>query len=377
MKNHRFRKAARARNAHHPEHQVRLFFVAREAAGERMRIDVEFTSLGATLRGWLYQPDVSLAPVVVMAHGFSATRSMTADKYAEAFYAAGFAVLLYDHRGFGASDGEPRLQVSPWVQARGYRNAVALVSTLDDIDPTRIAVWGDSLSGGVACVAAAVDERISAVVAQVPAFGEKPPPDDADGKLFRALRAAALSPDVLGFGAPIAGPLPVVSVDQVRHPSALKPLTAFRWFSEYGGTLGSEWVNDVTLALGDQPVAWQPGLCASHLAVPVLMLVSPQEEMARANPCVSRIVFNSISSPKEWYAIGGGHFGLLYHPGELFSEAQAIETSFLRRWADGQFQSERNAHPGWSASLQLERGADHSRVCSEAGMATINGSAEV
>jgi len=33
-----------------------------------------------------------------MAHGFSATRAMTTDKYAEAFCSAGFAVLLYDHR---------------------------------------------------------------------------------------------------------------------------------------------------------------------------------------------------------------------------------------------------------------------------------------
>jgi pimeloyl-ACP methyl ester carboxylesterase len=311
-----------------------------------MRIDVEFSSLGATLRGWLYQPDVPLAPAVVMAHGFSATRSMTVDKYAEAFYAAGFAVLLYDHRGFGASDGDPRLQVNPWVQARGYMDAVGLVSRLDGIDSSRVAVWGDSLSGGVACLVAAVDERIGAVVAQVPAFGEKPPPADADGKLFRALRAAALSPDVLGFGMPIAGPLPVVSMDQIRQPSALKPLTAFRWFTEYGGRLGSEWVNDVTLALGDQPAAWQPGLCASHLEVPVLMMVSPHEEMARANPSVCRIVFDCIRGPKEWHSIGGGHFGLLYHPGELFSEAQAVEVSFLRRWADGQFRSEWNSVSG-------------------------------
>src|SRR4051812_16904463 len=185
-----------------------------------MRIEVEFSSLGATLRGWLYQPDVPLAPAVVMAHGFSATRAMTIDKYAEAFYAAGFAVLLYDHRGFGASDGDPRLQVNPWVQARGYMDAIGFISRLDGIDPSRIAVWGDSSSGGVACLVAAIDQRIGAVVAQVPAFGEKPPPTDADGKLFRALRAAALSPDILDFGAPIAGSLPVVSVDQVRQPSA-------------------------------------------------------------------------------------------------------------------------------------------------------------
>ena len=56
-----------------------------------------------------------------MAHGFSATRHMVADKYAEVFHKAGLAVLLYDHRGFGDSGDEPRLQINPWIQARGYR----------------------------------------------------------------------------------------------------------------------------------------------------------------------------------------------------------------------------------------------------------------
>jgi pimeloyl-ACP methyl ester carboxylesterase len=297
-----------------------------------MRIDVEFTSVDATLRGWLFQPDLELAPAVVMAHGFSATRSMTINKYAEAFVEAGFAVLLYDHRGFGASDGDPPRQVNPWVQTRGYLDAVAFLSKLDGIDPDRIAVWGDSLSAGAACVAAAIDERIGAVLAQVPAFGPSEPPADADGKLFQGLRSKVLSPDVLGCGGPVQGPLPVVSSDQVRQPSALKPLTAFRWFIEYGGALDSNWVNDVTLSLD----GWQPGLCGPHLGQPVLMLVSPQDEMVRANPQVARAVFASLRGPKQWYAIDGGHFGLLYHPSDLFAEARAVQLGFLRRWADGE-----------------------------------------
>ncbi len=73
-----------------------------------MRQDVAFSSEGADLRGWVYVPDSEPPwPLVVMANGFSATRHMTADKYAEIFHAAGLAVLLYDHRGFGDSGGEP------------------------------------------------------------------------------------------------------------------------------------------------------------------------------------------------------------------------------------------------------------------------------
>jgi pimeloyl-ACP methyl ester carboxylesterase len=297
-----------------------------------MLSDVEFDSLGAPLRGWFFRPEASHAPVVVMAHGFTATRSMTINKYAEAFWSEGFAALLYDHRGFGASGGEPRLEINPWAQTRGYLDALEFISNVDGIDANRIAIWGDSLSGGIACIVAAIDPRVRAVVVQVPAFGEKPSPADPDGKYFDALRRAALSPDVLKYGRPTSGPVPVVSADQVRHPSALKPLSAFRWFIEYGGRIGSGWVNDVTVALGDSPTPWQPGLCGPHIDVPVLMIVSPEDEMARANPYVARTVFESLKRPKEWHSIAGGHFGLLYYPSDAFREARDAQISFLSRW---------------------------------------------
>ena len=85
--------------------------------------NIEFPSEGASLRGRLYLPAgaSASAPVVVMAHGLSATiAEMTADRYAEVFQQAGLAALLFDHRNFGTSGGEPRQQINKWTQARGY-----------------------------------------------------------------------------------------------------------------------------------------------------------------------------------------------------------------------------------------------------------------
>jgi cephalosporin-C deacetylase-like acetyl esterase len=142
--------------------------------------DVEFTSQNILLRGRLYRNGKStgLRPAVVMTHGFSATITMVVDRYAEVFAEAGFVVLLYDHAGFGRSDGEPRQVINPWVQARGYLDAVSYLGTVDGVDLSRVAVWGDSLSGGEAVVVATIDERVAAVVVQVPVCGPREAPED-------------------------------------------------------------------------------------------------------------------------------------------------------------------------------------------------------
>lgn len=297
-----------------------------------MRRDIEFQSEGATLRGWLYCLDDTATrrrPAVIMAHGFSATRHMTTDKYALVLFEAGFTVLLFDHRNFGASDGEPRQQINPWIQARGYRDAISYLLERDDIDPKGIAIWGDSLSGGVALAVAAVDKRVAALVAQVPACGAELPPDDPDGRRFRTLADTIARGNVDPSPNEVQGPMPVVSDDQVRRPSALQPLTAYRWFIEYGGRLGTQWVNDVTRAQPRTPEPWQPGLCAAYVTCPTMFLVSEAEEMRNAAPTVARYAFERLRGPKEWIDLEGGHFGLLYYPSEEFARASVAQARFL------------------------------------------------
>ena len=294
--------------------------------------NVEFQSEGATLRGRLYTPKrfVPPLPTVVMAHGFSATITMTIDRYAEAICAKGFAVLLYDHRNFGMSDGEPRQHINPWVQARGYLAALSHVEGLEEVDSSRLALWGDSASAVQVIVVSSMDERVKAVVAQVPALGPVAPPQDPDGARFERIKETLLHGDVSGTPETMEGPMAVVSFDYKRHPAAFEPLTAYRWFIEYGGRIGTNWVNDVTRVRPNTPEPWNGVICAPYVKAPLLMMVSPQDEMRGANPKVARLAYESIPEPKEWMEIEGGHFGLLYHPSELFDQASRAQCRFLK-----------------------------------------------
>lgn len=294
------------------------------------RRDVTFKSVGAELSGWLYEPAVNPPwPIVVMAHGFTATRKMTADKYAEVFCEHGMAVLLYDHRGFGDSSGEPRRQINLWIQACGYVDAISFVKKQKVINPKQIAIWGDSASGGVALVAASIIPGIAALVIQVPALGSSLPPKDTTGTLFQKLKKSILfEPFKLLENVETEGPMPVVSDDQYRRPSALHPLTAYRWFIEYGGRFDTGWVNDVTRAKPKSPI-WHPGLCAEHISCPCLFMVSPNDEMKGASPAVARSIYNRIKTKKKWMEIEGGHFGLVYFPSAEFEKAAFAQAEFL------------------------------------------------
>jgi uncharacterized protein len=292
---------------------------------------IQFSSEGAILRGRLYlrrDGGARPRPIVIMTHGTSATITMAIDRYAEVLQEAGFAVLLYDHRNMGVSDGEPRGEINPWVQVRGYRAAIDYVCSLPEIDASRIAVWGDSFSAGQVLVVGACDERVKAIVSQTTACGPALPPADPEGSLFAGIKRLYREGDIT-IPDSVTGPLPVVSFDQHHIPSLLAPVSAFRWFIEYGGRHGSGWENWVTRVIPKTPVPYHPGLCAPHIQIPTLALISPKDEMAGANPTVSRAAFDSIPGPKQLIEIEGGHFGLLYYPGELFEQYSRAQRDFL------------------------------------------------
>lgn len=132
-------------------------------------VESPFLSEGVRCAGTLLLPaGARKPPVVVMAHGFGLMRAAGLWPFAERFVAAGYAVYLFDYRGFGDSDGEPRQWVSPRRHLEDWTAALAHVRALPQVDGKRVVLWGTSFSGGHVLQAAATDSGLSAVIAQVP-----------------------------------------------------------------------------------------------------------------------------------------------------------------------------------------------------------------
>jgi pimeloyl-ACP methyl ester carboxylesterase len=143
--------------------------VAMHTAQTYTKLRSDFTSHGVRCSGDLYLPSgVRRPPVVVMAHGFAGERAFRLPAYAERFVQRGLAVFLFDYRGFGDSDGEPRYLVRPRRHVEDWRAALTHVRSLPNLDGPRLALWGTSFSGGHVIVIAADDPGVRAIVAQVP-----------------------------------------------------------------------------------------------------------------------------------------------------------------------------------------------------------------
>lgn len=130
---------------------------------------VEFQSTGVTLRGELCVPDGDgLFPAVVMGGGWLYVKEFNQPLYAERFAERGVASLRFDYRGFGASDGEPRQHVDAWGQIADLRNGLSYLETREEVDNSRLGVWGISFGGGHALMVGALDQRVRCVVSNVP-----------------------------------------------------------------------------------------------------------------------------------------------------------------------------------------------------------------
>jgi dienelactone hydrolase len=290
------------------------------------REDIRIPSDGEQLAAYVYRPAAADRdmPCVVMAHGFSGTRDDGLPAYAEAFRAAGYAVVLFDYRHFGASSGRPRQLLDITRQIADYRAVVRWARQLDGVDPDRIVLWGTSFSGGYVLEVAATDSRIAAVIAQVPFTDGVPTLMRAPLKNVVRLAVAGLRDQV---GAWRGRPPRLVPV--VGDPGTLAAITApgAKPGLEALGPPESLWRNEVAARLMLRLLQYRPGLKASRLAMPLLVCVCDNDLITPAAPA-AKAAQRAPRGELRRYACT--HFELYLDP-----QVKADQVEFLQRAVPG------------------------------------------
>jgi alpha-beta hydrolase superfamily lysophospholipase len=240
------------------------------------RQDVLFGSGADSCAAWLYpaSSDAAESPVVVMAHGLSGTRRDRLGAFAERFAAAGFAALVFDHRGFGESGGEPDL-FQPERQLEDWRAAIAFARSLPGVDASRVATFGSSMGGGNALAAAAGDPTVAAAISQVPFL-------DIVRQAHRSsplVTARMLAAAARGAHLPVVGqPNEPALINAPGGESGWRHVVAIGEDSRWRNRVSSRWL------LG-RP--YRPARHAATLHCPWLVCVGEADRVARPGPAIA------------------------------------------------------------------------------------------
>lgn len=279
------------------------------------RQDVEFNAEGTLLRGWLYCPKerTKQVPAIVMAHGYNCIKELYLDKFAEIFAQSGFAVLAFDNRNFGDSDGEIKQELDPWQQIKDYRHAVTFMQTQDFVDASKIGIWGTSYSGGHVLVVAALDKRIKCVVSQVPTISgwngmlRRVQPGEWDN-----LRKQFAEDRMNRFMGKPPKLVPMITDPNQIGLASHTSKDAWEFFTGKNAPQADQWRfkkwrNEITLRSIEMYSEYEPGSYIERIApTPLLMLVAENDVVAVTDEALG--AFNRAREIKKLFIFPGNHF---------------------------------------------------------------------
>jgi pimeloyl-ACP methyl ester carboxylesterase len=298
--------------------------VAMHTAQTFTKVRSDFASRGARCNGDLYLPvGIQRPPVIVMAHGFASKRIFRLPAYAEHFVQRGLAVFLFDYRGFGDSDGEPRHLVDPRRHVEDWRAAAAHVRLLPTVDGSKLALWGTSFSGGHVIVLAAEDPRVKAIVAQVPfvdpfALAHKP-----------GIRYVL---QVMGHGLwdllkGLAGQSPHY-VKVAGHPGEFAIMNTPEALPGYQSLLpnGASWQNRCPARILLSVLSYRPVAYADRVRCPALVMYGQKDSLTSAAAVEKMAARMANCVPVR---LPFGHFEI--YTGQGFEEAVDMQADFLTK----------------------------------------------
>ena len=289
-----------------------------------LREDVWFNSGSDRISAWLYRPaSEGDAPLLVMAHGLGAVRTMRLDAYAERFSEAGYACLVFDYRNFGDSEGAPRQLLDIRMQLQDWTVAVAYARTLRGIDPSRIGLWGTSFGGGHVIATAARLPGLAAVVSQCP-FTDSIASLGAMSPLTSARITALAVRDLIGarLGRP------PVMVQTAGRPGEVALMHAPDAYPGFLGLVpdGVELRNEVAARIGVKLLPYRPGRLAAKVPCPILFCICETDTVAPSGP-TRRYAATAPRGEIKLYP--EGHFEI--YVGDAFERVLADQLEFLQR----------------------------------------------
>ncbi|KAJ7471003.1 alpha/beta-hydrolase [Mycena latifolia] len=296
-------------------------------AFEKSALKIPSARPGWNLDAWQFLPmdegKSKTHPIIVMAHGFGADKTMGLAHYAEAFAAAGYASIVFDYRRWGASDGTPRSLLIVKDQLEDYHTVIKYARQQPQFDAQRLIVWGSSFSGAHA-ITLSEDAAVNAVaaMAQCPYTGVSSSfPMDTTYLKIAGSAVLDIVKQTLGL-APVY--IPVVS-----EPGTVGALTTEGTKSGMMAicSTDNEYKNQVSASSLLQVPPYQPRAKAGLINCPLLIVLPDQDNLCLPQGAVE---ISKASTKCELVSLPCGHFDL-YFGMSHHAESLAAQLEFLKK----------------------------------------------
>jgi uncharacterized protein len=291
-----------------------------------MRKPVSFFSQGVKLVGDLYLPD-DLArgekrAAIVLCHGYTGVRNIYLPDNARVLNEAGYAVLNFDYRGWGDSEG-PKTRLAPYGRVADVQAALTFLAAQPEVEASRLGLYGTSYGGATVVWVAAIDPRVKCTVSVV-GIGN-------GARWMRSVRRPDEYHDLLDRAA----------ADRTRR--ALEGASEFveraeillpdRQSAELGMAArrnNPAAVTTIPLEFVDDTLSFNPEWVVDRIAPrPVLFVTSDNDRLVP--PAESEALYARAGEPKKLVMLKGfGHYEV--YEGEAFRQVMKAATDWYHQY---------------------------------------------
>ncbi|KAJ7183609.1 alpha/beta-hydrolase [Mycena filopes] len=293
---------------------------------KKTSLKISSSQPGWELDAWKYLPmaeGVKPPPVIVMAHGFGADKTMGLAYYAEAFAAIGYACIVFDYRRWGASDGTPRHVLVVKEQLEDYRTVIKYARQQPEFDAQRLVLWGSSFSGGHAITLSA-ESALNPVAAlsQCPYTGTSPLfPFGLTTLKIVSCAVADIIKQAVGL-APVYIPIAAEPnfVGALTTSGTTEGIIAIR-------SKDKEYRNEVSASSLFQVSPYQPRAKAAQTSCPLLIVLPTLDNLCLPEGAQQ---ISKVTDKCELVSVPCGHFDV-YFGRSHYAESIAAQLEFLKK----------------------------------------------
>ena len=315
--------------------------------------DITFKSLGNTLAAHLYTPEGFDAdksyPAVVFSPPFNQVKEQTGAVYGEMLARRGYVTIVFDHVGYGDSEGEIRNNENSFVKIESIRDAISFMGTLSFVDRENLFGLGVCASGGYMALVATTDKRLKAIASVSGMMGNKASYFEAmDRETVTALIAAQNAGrqktyetgdvdyvDALGLEAPELAALPDDSPMKEGYDYYMTKRAGAETYPNYSHLAPSFMLEAPMLA---DATSYAPYLYTPYIGIVGEKAMDPAQGQACTGP-LTKTFFDMASEPKEFVEIKGASHVSLYDIDADVSRAVEAMTGFFEKHTGSKVQS--------------------------------------